>query len=244
MGDGITAEGKTPPAGPSSPNPYVSAPSTNTTSLWLGTTDQRPPQGLVHSLTAGTDVCECVLTRKFASGTVAYYNATSWRVGAGIRCTMVPEAGVAQLGCPKGKTIDKIVFASYGTPAGSCKEGFHKARDSKGKICDCNGTVAALQKLCVGRQECSFKVSTAVFGADPCFGISKRLAAEVHCSGDLPGASCEESCYAPSRHRHRLGWARGGSQILSSQASCVLWADNTTLENAGGCSEARDFLAK
>ena len=117
------ASGK-PPA-PPPPNPFASAPSTNTTSLWLGTTDLRPAAGLVHNLTAGTNVCECVLTRKFASGTVAYYNATSWRA---------------------------------------------------------NGTIDPSDKL-------------LTFAA-------------------------------------------------SSEASCVLWADNTTLETAGGCAEARAFLAK
>ena len=62
------------PAPPLPGNRYDSAPSTNTTSLWLGTTDFRPAAGLVHDLTAGTSVCECVLTRRFASGTRAYYN--------------------------------------------------------------------------------------------------------------------------------------------------------------------------
>jgi len=47
---------------------------------------------------------------------------------------MIPEKGVAHLGCPKGKKIDKIVFASYGTPSGNCQEGFKKAKDSKGKV--------------------------------------------------------------------------------------------------------------
>ena len=51
----------------------------NTTELWLGTTDLRPAYGMVANLSAGVDRCECVLTRRFASGTTAYYNATSWR---------------------------------------------------------------------------------------------------------------------------------------------------------------------
>jgi hypothetical protein len=107
------------PAPPPAVDPYVSAPSTNTTSLWLGTTDLRPAAGLVHDLTAGTSVCECVLTRKFASGTIAYYNATSWKLGE------------------------------------------HES---------------------------------------------------------------------------------GGAVVASSTASCVLWSDNSTLETAGGCTEARAFL--
>ena len=106
------------PAPPPPANDYEKAPSTNTTELWLGTTDLRPSAGMVHNLTEGTAVCECVLTRKFASGTRSYYNATSWRVGS-----------------------------------------------------DATGSVA------------------------------------------------------------------------SSSASCVLWADNSTLETAGGCTEARAFLA-
>ena len=63
------------------PLPAPTSPSANTTSLWLGTTDLRPPAGTVANLTEGASRCECVFKRKFASGTQAYYNATTWRVG-------------------------------------------------------------------------------------------------------------------------------------------------------------------
>lgn len=109
-----------PPAPPPPRNPYVEAPSANTTSLWLGTTDLRPAAGLVYDLTAGTSICECVLSRRFASGARAYYNATTW-----------------------------------------------KLNESEGD----------------------------------------------------------------------------GAKVKSSSASCVLWADNTTLDNDGGCAEARAFFA-
>ena len=33
------------------------------------------------------------------------------------------------------------------------------------------------------------------FGKDPCDRVHKQLAAEVHCSGDPPGAACAGSCY-------------------------------------------------
>ena len=62
---------------PPPPPPPPTSPSANTTRLWLGTTDFRTATGIVHNLTAGVERCECVLTREFASGTKAYYNATS-----------------------------------------------------------------------------------------------------------------------------------------------------------------------
>jgi hypothetical protein len=64
------------------PPPPPTAPSVNTTGLWLSTTDNRPAAGLVYNLSAGVSRCECVFTRRFASGTKAYFNATTWRTGS------------------------------------------------------------------------------------------------------------------------------------------------------------------
>ena len=115
------------------------------------------------------------------------------------RCGRVVEKGSLRLGCPGGKKIDKIVFASYGTPDGDCPAGFKDGICSKtGKIGTANQSLAVVEKACVGKESCRVDASNTAFGgtaADPCPLVVKSLAAEVHCSGDPPGATCAGSCY-------------------------------------------------
>ena len=93
-------------------------------------------------------------------------------------------------GCKAGEKIDKIVFASYGITNGTCPAGF-----AEGK-CGSSDTQGIVEKLCVGKTDCSVLASNTVFGKDPCVNEVKELAVEVHCSGEPAGASCEGSCYA------------------------------------------------
>ena len=59
------------------------------------------------------------------------------------RCGRVAENQDLALGCPAGKTIDKVIFASYGTTAGSCAAGFKEGICSKtSKIGSANDSVA------------------------------------------------------------------------------------------------------
>ena len=110
------------------PPPLPVAPSVNTTSLWLGTTDLRPAAGRVSNLTTGVNRCECVFTRHFASGTRAFYNATTWRTGS--------EASGAV-----ASSSASCVFWSDNTTldsAGGCAEAravkWHKSDDEDGGV--------------------------------------------------------------------------------------------------------------
>jgi hypothetical protein len=118
------------------------------------------------------------------------------------RCGRVAENKVLELGCPAGKKIDKIVFASFGSTGGSCAAGFKAGLCSKTKkIGSSNNSLAVVEEACVGKASCSVKASCAVFAVgatpapDPCPDVLKSLAAEVHCSGDPAGAQCVGSCY-------------------------------------------------
>jgi hypothetical protein len=118
-------------------------------------------------------------------------------------CARVAEGRSLTLGCAKGSTIDRVVFASFGTPGGSCASGFEKwyapswaPHGLAGKICNSKMSVAVVEKACLGKQTCAVHANSATFGGDdPCDGVHKSLAAEVHCSGHAPGATCPGSCY-------------------------------------------------
>ncbi len=128
--------------------------------------------------------------------------------GPAAHCGIVDEKHQLHLGCSVGKTIDKIVFASFGTPGGSCNAGFHA-----GAACSANDSVAVLERACLGKEsclltaclatqngvgECAYNSSQNFGRSDPCVDVRKQLAAEIHCSGDPPGASCKDSCYGSS----------------------------------------------
>merc|ERR1712187_219894 len=78
------------------------------------------------------------------------------------------------LSCPSG-VISAVEFASFGTPAGSCKTHLTKG------ACDANTTEKIISDACVGKASCSIKADDATFG-DPCFRTKKSLAARVTCS--------------------------------------------------------------
>ncbi len=91
-------------------------------------------------------------------------------------CAQTQENGTATLACPAGQTITGVVFASYGTPDGSC--GSFTASSS----CDASTTTAIVTSACVGQQSCSIDANNGVFG-DPCEGTAKALDVQVSCSG-------------------------------------------------------------
>ena len=88
-----------------------------------------------------------------------------------------PEEGTtANIACPSGQTITKVVFASYGTPAnGSC--GSYSVNS-----CNASTSLSVVQSLCVGKASCVFDINNDLFG-DPCVGTGKYLTYEVQCSG-------------------------------------------------------------
>jgi len=114
---------------------------------------------------------------------------------------------VLKLGCSGGKTIDEIVFASWGTPVltdveAGCAAGFKDGIcPTTGKIGNSPNSLPVVEKFCLNRTECSVPADRAHFDDpegpphDPCGKVVKALAVEVHCSGDPPGASCKSSCY-------------------------------------------------
>ncbi|KAJ8442581.1 hypothetical protein Cgig2_026523 [Carnegiea gigantea] len=79
------------------------------------------------------------------------------------------------LQCGSGQSISSIQFASFGTSSGSCG-GFLQG------TCHAQKSLAALEKMCIGRARCSVAISNTTFGEDPCPNILKRLSVEAICS--------------------------------------------------------------
>jgi hypothetical protein len=88
-------------------------------------------------------------------------------------CGTAAEDASATLTCPSGQIIDSVVFASYGTPTGTC--GSFAAGS-----CDATSAASMIETLCKGRSSCSITASNGTFG-DPCHSTVKKLAVEVTC---------------------------------------------------------------
>ena len=81
-----------------------------------------------------------------------------------------------------GATIAAVLFASYGTPTGTCPAFARGA-------CDAATSASVVQAACVGRRECVVYPNTTTFG-DPCFGTAKTLAVALTCSTGAGSADC------------------------------------------------------
>lgn len=89
-------------------------------------------------------------------------------------CGTAYENAALGLACPKGGGhISQVVFASYGTPSGSC-DGYHA--DSH---CDAKESVAVVEKACLGKPKCDVMASNENFGGDPCVDVAKWLSVQV-----------------------------------------------------------------
>ncbi|XVE95524.1 hypothetical protein REPUB_Repub02eG0104900 [Reevesia pubescens] len=79
------------------------------------------------------------------------------------------------LHCPLKRNISRIVFASFGTPSGDC-ENYAIGN------CHLSNSRAIVEKACLGKKKCSFRLSDQRFGGDPCPGVPKTLLIDAQCT--------------------------------------------------------------
>lgn len=85
-------------------------------------------------------------------------------------------------------TFTGVVFASYGTPIGSCTTTTNLNADP---ACHAPDSVAKVRAACVGKRTCVLPSTNAFFGKDPCVGKVKRLVVKL--VGDCSNVRIEES---------------------------------------------------
>ncbi|HMA91360.1 MAG TPA: glycosyl hydrolase, partial [Polyangiaceae bacterium] len=102
--------------------------------------------------------------------------------GKNVCGTAAEDASVA-LSCPAGQVIDSVVFASYGTPTGTCG-GFLVGS------CEATSSKATVESLCTRRRSCTVPATNSAFG-DPCSRTTKQLAVEATCAEGTPDVTPE-----------------------------------------------------
>lgn len=93
-------------------------------------------------------------------------------------CGTVLENGTLTLTAPPGMVFNSIVFASYGTPGGSCGS-FTKSS------CDASTSTSVVSSILLNNNSGSIPANNSTFG-DPCSGTSKLLAVEAGYTAALP----------------------------------------------------------
>eukprot|EP00043_Microstomoeca_roanoka_P014551 m.144440 g.144440 ORF g.144440 m.144440 type:complete len:1730 (-) comp16042_c0_seq1:350-5539(-) len=134
------------------------------------------------------------------------------------QCTLISERNSATISCPNNGVIDRIDFASYGTPTGDC--------DSYStSSCHASSSQSVVENTCLGKTSCTLSASNNVF-SDPCSGIGKRLAVRYSCSNCVTaneGQTATLSCPSGSV----ISYIDFASYGLPSTASCRSFTTGT-----------------
>jgi hypothetical protein len=106
-----------------------------------------------------------------------------WAWSGGTHCATAADGSEMVLSCgARGGTITALRFASYGSPDGQC------GAFTSNSACDHASAPAALEKLCLGRSNCSVVVGPEMLGTTTEASCAQdaahaqRLHAEVVCS--------------------------------------------------------------
>jgi hypothetical protein len=137
-------------------------------------------------------------------------------------CGAGAENATVTLACPSGQTIDRVTFASFGTPTGAC--GSFAAGS-----CNASSSQAVVEALCIGRQSCSVPATNGAF-TDPCNKTTKSLSIQVTCT---VGGGMEPPAAGQQPFK---GFAGNPNACADMQHLNVSWYYNWEQTPASGCS--------
>ncbi|MEZ0130161.1 choice-of-anchor D domain-containing protein, partial [Flavobacterium sp. LBUM151] len=134
---------------------------------------------------------------------------------SGTVCNMVNEGSVLSLTAPSG-VFTNVLFASYGTPAGSC------GSFTMGG-CNASNSVSAVSSYLLGQSSANISADNGVFG-DPCGGTPKRLAVEAAYGPSISSAtaSITYSCADIGTHDVVLYVTDNNGNISSVNATITI----------------------
>ena len=127
----------------------------------------------VYNVERGASICANLSSTSASINTPRGPLSAAWTCGKpdADTCGTASEQSTLTLKCKVG-TIKSVIFASYGTPAGSCGN-FQLG------MCNSNKSMAVVSAACVGKTSCTLTATSAAFGGDPCFDTRKQLSAQI-----------------------------------------------------------------
>lgn len=122
-------------------------------------------------------------------------------------CGTANEGGTITLTAPAGNVFISIVFASYGTPNGSCGSFTVGA-------CHATNSVSIVEGVFLGQNSASIGANNTVFG-DPCSGTAKRLYIEATYAATLPLKLLSFTATTNAKGEVELNWSTADEQQTS-----------------------------
>jgi len=157
---------------------------------------------------------------------------SSWRRNTGGLCDTAQENAAIHLQCLSG-TIQKIDFASYGTPNGNC--GNFQIDQS----CNAKNSIDIITKACLGKSSCSVIASNTEFGSDPCPLVVKRL--YVQASGCLYPAYTHRVTIPVNSVSDVFIPKLGQTSVIISESNQIVWQAGQFKPGVPGISSAVDL---
>ena len=91
--------------------------------------------------------------------------------------------------CPTGLLVSSINFASYGNSYGFCPTSLSLG------TCNSPYSTSVVSHLCLNQRVCSFSITNALFGGDPCPGTFKSIAVSLVCAYGTSSGFCVMSTF-------------------------------------------------
>ena len=148
----------------------------------------RPRDAYADAGPSASELAQWAATARSSFAKAFLHNIT-FPVTGPVVCGSAPEKIPLELTCGGGQTIERVGFAGYGLPNGTCTAGF---RPNTECYLDVSPQVAA---ACLGKPTCSIecdpvypqkRVCAGTNVPDPCAGIAKTLSVSVECSMASP----------------------------------------------------------
>jgi len=144
--------------------------------------------------------------------------------------TNAPENAPAVLTCPPGTGVfTKVVFASFGTPTGTCG-------NFQVGSCNAANSTAIVQAACIGKSTCSIDVSDTLFG-DPCFNTVKHFSAYLTCDSN-PGVNVMVTVPTNGHATVRLPLSTSPATATISEGSTVIFQNGNYVPGVAGITSA------
>lgn len=156
---------------------------------------------------------------------VSWINPNSSAASGGTCAANAPENSPVTFSCPSGATFTDVIFASFGTPSGSC---------GSFQVGSCNAanSTSIVRNACIGKSTCTISVSDVTFG-DPCFNTVKVFDAQLQCN-DNAGTQVSATIPTNAKATIRIPFLSSAdlTKVSLSEAGTVFYTNGAFVNGA------------
>jgi hypothetical protein len=156
---------------------------------------------------------------------VSWINPNSSAATGGTCIANAPENSPVTFSCPSGATFTDVLFASFGTPQGSC------GSFTTGS-CNSQNSTFIVRNACIGKSTCTISVADTTFG-DPCYNTVKVFDAQLKCN-DNAGTHVSATIPTDTKATVRIPFLSNTdlSKVSLSESGTVFYTNGTYINGA------------